>query len=153
MLLTLVLVTFVGCQTKDRAISQNNAGVEYYKVAQRQAMQGATAQKIVLLRQSIKKFTEAIQSDPALEMAYMNRANAYRIFGQYEEALEDYNKVIGLNPDNAEAHFNKGMTHHELEEYQEALKEYDSAIGLNPDNAEVHLHRGITHFELGQHLG
>jgi tetratricopeptide (TPR) repeat protein len=43
-------------------------------------------------------FTAAIEEDPVATDAYLNRANVNVSLGRYEEAVSDYNSVLGLEP-------------------------------------------------------
>ena len=77
-----------------------------------------------------------------------DRGNAKRHKGDYEGAIEDYNKAIELfgkdNPDAAESYYNRGAAKKkkgdavkEKEEkkklYEDAREDYEMALRLNPE--------------------
>ena len=58
---------------------------------------------------------------------------AYSDLGQYERAIQDYNKAIQLNPNYAEAYNNRGWAYYCLKQYGKALKDFEKALELNPN--------------------
>ena len=50
---------------------------------------------------------------------------AYEKKGDYDLALEDYNKVIELNPNYAEAYYSRGMAYGKKGDYDLALVDYN----------------------------
>ena len=44
-------------------------------------------------------------------MPYNNRGIAYAKLGQYQRAIEDFNKAIRLKPDYADAYSNRGVAY------------------------------------------
>ncbi len=70
--------------------------------------------------------------------------------GDYEGAIEDYNKAIKINPKLSEAYHNKGVAKAYLGDYRGALKDFDKAIEINPMFAEAYYNRGVAKIGLGQ---
>ena len=70
-------------------------------------------------------------------MAYNNRGAAYYYLGQYQRAIEDYDKAIQLDPDYATAYYNRGGSYSDLAQYQRAIEGFDKAIQLDPDYAPL----------------
>src|SRR5690349_6379695 len=66
-----------------------------------------------------------------LAFAYNNRGNAYTTQGQYDLAMEDYNKAINLNPGFAKPINNRGVVHKKKVELDLAMKDFDAAINLD----------------------
>ncbi len=71
--------------------------------------------------------------------------------GRYEEAINDYNKVIELNPKDAIAYYTRGNAKLALGRHQEAIMDYDKAIELNPQFAIAYYTRGDAKSDLGRH--
>ena len=69
-----------------------------------------------------------------LATAYKNRGNAYDDQGQFEQALEDYDRALTLNPSDAESFNSRGTTYIALERYELAIGDFDKAIGINPSS-------------------
>ena len=61
-------------------------------------------------------------------MAYNNRGAAYAVLGQYQLAIEDYDKAIQLDPEDAMAYYNRGVAYKELGRYHRAIEDYDRVI-------------------------
>ena len=59
---------------------------------------------------------------------YLVAANRYYQQGEYQYAIEAYDKIIQLNPNTFRIYFLKGNAHAELSNYSEAIEDYDRAI-------------------------
>ena len=70
-----------------------------------------------------------------LSIAYNNRGNAYDEIGQFNRAVQDYDRAIGLDPSDINAFVNRGFAYGNLGQYTLSLGDYDRAIELNPNNA------------------
>ena len=68
----------------------------------------------------------------ALAIAYNNRGNAHTAKGDYDRAIQDFDKSIKLDPAYAKAFNNRGAAYLRKGEYDLALKSFDEAIKLNP---------------------
>jgi serine/threonine protein kinase/Tfp pilus assembly protein PilF len=51
--------------------------------------------------EAIKDYTAALECDPEFLLAYVNRGSTYLVLKRYEEAVADFDKVIGLTMDGA----------------------------------------------------
>lgn len=70
--------------------------------------------------------------------------------GQFERAIESYDRALAIRPDYAEVHANRATALIGVKRYDEALDSCDKAIGLLPDNAQAHSNRGIALKHLGR---
>jgi tetratricopeptide (TPR) repeat protein len=62
--------------------------------------------------------------------------------GNYNAALDNYNRVLAINPGFAEALNNRGNTLQKLGRFDDALESYERALALKPDYAEALNNRG-----------
>jgi tetratricopeptide (TPR) repeat protein len=76
------------------------------------------------------------------------RGSAHIDLGQFEEAIADYDRVIGLDPKDADAYGDRAFAKINLKRYEEAIVDLDKAIGLNPKNAVTYHNRSFAKFEL-----
>ena len=53
---------------------------------------------------------------------------------QFEEAIQDFDRLIELVPDDAHAYYGRGMARMELGQYPEAIADLDEAIRLDPQH-------------------
>lgn len=73
--------------------------------------------------------------------------------GDFEGALENFNRAIKLNPDYADAYNNRASVRHELGDDPGAQKDYTEAILLNPDRAVYHDNLGIISYSSDDYRG
>ena len=63
-------------------------------------------------KQALDDFNKAIEFDPKMSMAYVNRGVVYSSkLGNHRQALEEYKKAIELDPKNALAYYNRGCVY------------------------------------------
>ncbi|MCZ9966664.1 tetratricopeptide repeat protein [Brachyspira hyodysenteriae] len=78
------------------------------------------------------------------EYLYFNRGLEKIESKLYEEAIEDFNKIIELNPKDRDAYFFRGLTKTGLKLYEEAIEDFNEAIKLNLKNWESYFARGVS---------
>ena len=82
---------------------------------------------------------------------HFNKGLDYAEDGQWENAVQEFDKAIQVDPDYAEPYYNRGYSYDELGQYQTAIDDYTMAIQLDPDYAEAYANRGNTYDTLGQY--
>ena len=80
--------------------------------------------------EAISTTSAAIDIDPNLPSAYVNRAWAYIKRGMLGKAILDCNKAIEIDENYAVAYNNRGLAYHNLGEEEEALRNYRKACEL-----------------------
>lgn len=73
-----------------------------------------------------------------------SRGWAYRRKGDYDDAIQDYDRAIQLKPDYAEAFNGRGLAFYGKKEYDRAIQDYTQAIRTKPDYAEAFDNRGLA---------
>jgi tetratricopeptide (TPR) repeat protein len=85
---------------------------------------------------AIADCTRAIQSGRftghALALKFSNRGVEWRIKGDYERAISDYDDAIRLDPKYADAWYNRCIAYNRTQKYDLALPDCNQAIALGP---------------------
>ena len=71
--------------------------------------------------------------------------------GNYEKAIEYYDKLIFYNGDNAEVYNCIGLAKNNLGKYKEALKDFNTALKLDNNNADIYYNKGLTEYDMGDY--
>lgn len=94
--------------------------------------------------QTFEDCNTAIRVNPDNWSAYDNRGRLYYESGQYDRALDDYNKAIQLSGGENNSPFNnRGNLFRKQKKYQDALDDYNIAIKINPDDPLAYNNRGV----------
>ena len=101
---------------------------------------------------------KAIKKDPGDGKGYYKRGLVKSSFGEYTEAVEDFNKAVELKSHLASNYFNRGKAQFNLGKYTQALEDFDRAINRKQgatlqgaDFAEAYYNRGRANYELGNY--
>jgi len=100
------------------------------------------AQKFARDSQPAERDDGIIATSPVEE--YLALAYSLNNTGEYERALEVYDKALALAEDSIAGHIGRGYTLNRLHRPAEALSEYDEAVRLDPSNGNAHIQRGFT---------
>jgi len=90
-------------------------------------------------------------SNSTLSRTYRNIGITYRRMGEYETAIEYFDKAITLNPaDIQNDYINRGNARSGLRQYDMALADYEKALEIKPNNGAAVFNRGIVYERLGR---
>ena len=92
-------------------------------------------------RDSIKKFTRALDHDSKFALAYSSRGAARLKSGHIRKAITDFNRAIRLNPAYARAHHLRGLAFEQLGDFAGAYSNFDRALEIDPDLAVAYRKR------------
>ena len=98
----------------------------------------------VTLGSAVGEFTAAIHMDPGSAQALLRRADAFRLKGDYVQALADYSSALRLDPANALALLQRGQVHWIIGQGQEAIADFTDAIKLDAKLAVAWHNRGLS---------
>jgi tetratricopeptide (TPR) repeat protein len=73
------------------------------------------------------------------------------IGGEYEEAIECYDKALSVNPYYVVALHNKGKVFSYLEKYEEAIECYDKALEIDPNYVDPLYNKGLALANQGEY--
>ena len=88
--------------------------------------------------EAIAECNKAIELDPNMAGAYVNRSFAYSKKGEFDKTIADCNKAIELDPNLADAYNNRGIAYYNKGDYDKAARDFKKAIMLNPENAKAY---------------
>ncbi len=94
---------------------------------------------------AIEQLTKAIELDPTLLDAYLNRAIIYYEIGDAENAIADLDHVLRHKPDVPAAYYWRGRAYMHLGKTDLALADINQAIELDPDEPANPLFRAFVH--------
>ena len=107
--------------------------------------------KEILTLYSQGKFEEALDLVTELDQISFDDPNVPNIYalinselGNYESAVEGYQRAIALKPDFEQAYSNMAIALHKLGKYQESITACNKALELNPGFALAHNNLGMT---------
>ncbi|HJN88508.1 MAG TPA: tetratricopeptide repeat protein, partial [Dehalococcoidia bacterium] len=104
---------------------------------------------------AIMEFDQAIQLDPQLALTYIYRGQHYNSQGEFQRALQDFDRAIRLNgdtcadPECAKPYFFRGLVYLDLGLYEQSVESLTQAIGLDSKLVEAFVQRGKAQAELG----
>ena len=108
---------------------------------------GATSQLVI--RGCSGLIADSTASDADLSVAHYNRAIQFRKIGQYDRAVEDYDRALALQPDDAGTYDNRGIAYVLMGDYERGLQDFDKAIELQPREVSAYFNRALTHERMG----
>ncbi len=96
-------------------------------------------------------YSTATGINPYAAYPFNNRGNAYARLGQYERAIEDFDKAICLKGNIEFAFNNRGNAYAAIGRHERAIEDYTKAVRLK-GNYDIALNnRGTSYAALGQH--
>ncbi|MDR2304228.1 MAG: tetratricopeptide repeat protein [Treponema sp.] len=95
--------------------------------------------------EALADYTEVIgRGGPNLSIAYNNRGITYRLIGEPDRAIADYDEALRLSPHDAVTYNNRGNARKDKEDFDRAIADYSAALRLNPDYALAYNNRGVA---------
>jgi len=80
---------------------------------------------------------------------YRKRADENNFKGEFDLALEDYNKALELNPQDAVSYLNRGRAYSNKKSYDLAVLDFDKTIELNPKDSTAYFTRADLYEKKG----
>jgi tetratricopeptide (TPR) repeat protein len=94
--------------------------------------------------QAIPEFKEAVQANPANDLAAYNLALSYQRLGKHKEAIDVIQAALQLKP--AASLYNLLASLEETTgDYVEAARDFRRAVDLNPENEEYYFDLGVEY--------
>ncbi|HXB22924.1 MAG TPA: tetratricopeptide repeat protein [Candidatus Solibacter sp.] len=92
-----------------------------------------------LLQQSIDDYSRALEKDPRMVEAYVNRGYVRNDMQDAQAAIRDFEPALKLNPDNGIAHLGLAFSNLQLHHAREALAETAKAEKLMGESGATHM--------------
>ena len=97
-------------------------------------IRGNAKAKLMMYKEAIEDYCEAIKIDSANGAAYSNRGVIKMKLEQYLAAIEDFNTIIKTHENFAVAYYNRATAKMELKKFKEAIEDYNKAIEVLEKN-------------------
>ena len=88
-------------------------------------------------------FNKAIELNPKLVDAYLERGQVYKDQDDMMLAISDFNSVIRLTG-SKQGHFQRGRANAKLGDYQAAIENFDAMIAQDPDHIPTYIQRALA---------
>jgi tetratricopeptide (TPR) repeat protein len=98
-------------------------------------------------QEAVTDLTAAIENDPSLALAYLNRATILNTLGRTSEAIEDATRAIAVAPTLPAAFANRSWFYQGIGRFDEAVSDGTKAIGLSPTFAQAYTNRAWANFK------
>jgi tetratricopeptide (TPR) repeat protein len=108
------------------------------RCAQAHHLLGLMAQQAGRHPEAIQLIGAALALDPDDPDILSNLAGSHLTLGEFQPAMEHYQRLVELRPDTARAHYCLGVAQEMLGRLDAALGSYRRAVALQPDAAEFH---------------
>ena len=102
------------------------------------------------LEKSVESFTVAEKLGCSVIDVCLSRGAAQMALGRYNEAKEDFTRVLAEDNDHERAYYFRGLALFALGEYENAIEDLTLALIRNNNRGIAHLARGVAYAELGQ---
>ena len=88
-----------------------------------------TYQRISVWKDNLTLWNDVLRNCPKNnEKGYHNRGNVYYSMGLYQEALQDFNRLLQINPQNSAAYIGTGLIKQNRNDLEGAMKDFNTAL-------------------------
>ena len=137
---TFISLMVIGCASESSAPSIK--GVDSYVKAV-QAYNSGDREK------AVTNLVVATRTNPDLIMARLMLGDLYREGGDYNNAVDQYEKLVKLDPYTWSNFYKLGVSYQFLQRLTEAAESYTHALKLNPDDPNSNMNLGLVDLYLG----
>jgi tetratricopeptide (TPR) repeat protein len=103
------------------------------------------------LKEAVRLYSKAIDSDSRFVMAYQMRGAAWQKLNQFQKAIADYSMVINLGEPYFQAvgYYNRGIVKNMSGHYSDAIPDFTFAISIDKKMGSAYFHRAIARVKSG----
>jgi tetratricopeptide (TPR) repeat protein len=120
------------------AYAINNRGITSFRVDRANA------------RRAVDDISRAIELDPTIWIAYINRAGIYAEIGEHEKAFRDCDELMAKGVEVANARYVRGNVYFDMKQFDKAIAEYALALEEDPQMTRALYSRGNAFREKGE---
>lgn len=133
------LIPFTALAQNDikEAIAAFNKGVEYSRDSSFTA--------------ALEKYNEVLTYNHEVPEVHYYRGNAQLMTGDYQAAVESFDKAIAIDSADAMAWFHRAATLTRLERFDEALASYDSSRTHDNASEKIEYNKGLIYLRTGMY--
>lgn len=100
---------------------------------------------------AIELSNKALQQNPTLADAYLERGKARYYLYENKSAIADFDLAIKYKPNSADTYLERGKAKNSLDEYKAAIADFDLALQQKSNFAAAYLARGKSKYYLKTH--
>jgi len=132
-------------------VAPNPAPAAVYDAAESAMSAAASYYESGNLQEAIREYSEAVRSNPKLQLAYIYRAVCYDQLKEYDKAIADYSKAIAIDPHDPAAYSGRGDIYSHMGQFQKAIADCTKALSIDSSHLAAHWYRGNAYASLGQY--
>ena len=140
----LVLLLLIG--PFSTLLAQDSTATDHFK-------KGEVSYRNFNYAEAITSYSKAIEMDPSMTNAYLQRGFCLNMVKDYNGAIADFTKVIEMNPDHRWAYVSRGSAKNKAADYQSAVNDFNKALELDPTDQEAYNNRGFSKKMMGDKDG
>lgn len=114
-------------------------------------LRGASQLEQNQIQAALNDFSNAIELDPNLMIAYRSRAQLRGLLGDRAGALRDFDQVLRLDPDRTDALDARAQLRLQWNDLEGAIADFSEAIELEPQSPGLLFNRAMTYSRLGNY--
>lgn len=89
-------------------------------------------------------WSDVIEKNPRVPVAWYNRGNVKMDSLKYKEAIEDYNECLNVDPGFWKAYINRGTAKTKTKDYIGAIADFDAMLRIDSMSANAYINRGLA---------
>jgi len=110
-----------------------------------------TIRQMPIWENGLSVWSYVIEKQPGkVSIAYTNLGSVYQKMGQFDKAMENYEKAITLDPNDYLAYINRGVIFDKVGQFDRAIESYGKAMMSNPADYKAYYNRGLTYDKIGR---
>ncbi|MGA1791007.1 MAG: tetratricopeptide repeat protein [bacterium] len=83
-------------------------------------------------------------------MNYLDDGISYLLMGLYDQAIEEFRRIVKDDPDNMAAYFHIGWANEEKGDLDQAELFFRKVLDINPEHSDVYNHLGLIEYQRGE---